>query len=233
MERESLPKFRSRISKLHYENFIQTFSECKENFCIDFATFQSKYPDLQAKFVKWNSRKINERAIYVSTFELEKWKKFPSTKEAEHNLVECHRCSLTYSYQQSLFPVKSIQFKKSQKENNFPYSLNVQIWLECPTSTSNLHSAALIGGGIGQKRDNGLMKKLHNIYYWGNVKTRTPSPQTTFVDLVHGLQSWTTLVDHFCGPLVKHQILPTISRAVIEDSEFRNIELFVSDYLLQ
>ena len=120
LERETLPKFRSRISKLHYENFIQTFSECKENFCVDFATFQSKYPDLQAKFVKWNSRKINERAIYVSTFDLEKWKKLPSSKKAEHNLVECRGCSLTYSYQQSLFPVKSIQFKKSQKENNFP-----------------------------------------------------------------------------------------------------------------
>jgi hypothetical protein len=47
LDGESLPKFRSRISKLNYENFIQTFSECKENFCIDFAVFQSKFPDLQ------------------------------------------------------------------------------------------------------------------------------------------------------------------------------------------
>ena len=34
-------------------------------------------------------------------------------------------------------------------------------------STSNLHSAALIGGGIRQRleRDNKLMKRLHNICY--------------------------------------------------------------------
>jgi hypothetical protein len=33
----------------------------------------------------------------------------------------------------------------------------------------------------------------------GNDKTRTPGPWTTFVDLVHGLHSWTT--DHSRGPL--------------------------------
>ena len=33
------------------------------------------------------------------------------------------------------------------------------------TSTSNLHSAALIGGAIEQERDNKLMKRLHNICY--------------------------------------------------------------------
>jgi hypothetical protein len=82
LDGESLPKFRSRISKLHYENFIQTFSECKENFCIDFAMFQSRFPDLQSKFVKWNSRKINERAIYVATFDTEKWRKLQSSKKA-------------------------------------------------------------------------------------------------------------------------------------------------------
>ena len=30
----------------------------------------------------------------------------------------------------------------------------------------------------------------------GNIKTGTPSPQTTFVDLVHGLQPCTTIMDH-------------------------------------
>jgi hypothetical protein len=30
----------------------------------------------------------------------------------------------------------------------------------------------------------------------GNDKTRTPGPWTTFVDLVRGLHSWTTLEDH-------------------------------------
>ena len=61
-----------------------------------------------------------ERTVYVSKFDLEKWKNLPSSKKAGHNLMECCGCSLTYSYQQSLFPVESIQFKKSQKENNFP-----------------------------------------------------------------------------------------------------------------
>ena len=48
---ESMLKFRSRISKLPYDKFVQTFTECKENFSVDFWAFQSKLPDLQIKFV--------------------------------------------------------------------------------------------------------------------------------------------------------------------------------------
>ena len=40
---------------------------------------------------------------------------------------------------------------------------------------------------------------LKYVIYNGNDKTRTPGPWTTFVDLVHGLHSWTT--DHSHGPL--------------------------------
>ncbi|CAB4002168.1 Hypothetical predicted protein [Paramuricea clavata] len=116
---ESLPKFRSRISKLHYENFIEAFSECKENYSISFATFQKRFQDLHTKFVKWNSRKINERVKYLATFETEKWKKLPSSKKAEHSLQECRGCSHSYSYEQSLFPVKSKQFNNCQDKNNF------------------------------------------------------------------------------------------------------------------
>ena len=43
---------------------------------------------------------------------------------------------------------------------------------------------------------------------WGNDKTRTPGPWTTFVDLVHGLHSWTT--DYSRGPLAKFR-LPNIN----------------------
>jgi hypothetical protein len=42
---------------------------------------------------------------------------------------------------------------------------------------------------------------------WGNDKTRTPGPWTTFVDQVRRLHSWTTFTDHFRGPLAKHRIL--------------------------
>jgi hypothetical protein len=81
--------------------------------------FQSRFPDLQTKFVKWNSRKINERAIYVATFDTEKWRKLPTSKKAEHSLLECRGCSQRYSYQQSLFPVKCNQLKNIQKEIDF------------------------------------------------------------------------------------------------------------------
>ena len=92
----------------------------QRNFSIDFTTFQRKFPDLQTKFAKWNSRKINERAIYVATFDQKQWNKLPSSKKIEHSLLECHECSQRYSHQLSLFPVKSNQFKNNQTENDFP-----------------------------------------------------------------------------------------------------------------
>ena len=91
-EGESLPKFRSRISMLHYDNFVQAFTECKENFSVDFAAFQCKFPELKKKFVRWNSRKINEHVVYLATFEAEKWKKLTSSKKAEHSLMNCVGC---------------------------------------------------------------------------------------------------------------------------------------------
>ena len=52
-----------------------------------------------------------------------------------------------------------VVFKDANKIN-----LNVQIWLECPTSTNNLHSAAVKGGGIGQKRETMDLRKDFIIY---------------------------------------------------------------------
>jgi hypothetical protein len=118
-EGESLPKFRSRISKLHYDNFVQAFTECKENFSVDFRAFQCKFPELQKKIARWNSRKINERVVYLATFDAEKWKKLTSSKNAEHSLMNCVGCSRRYSYEQSLFPVKCNQFKSCQNDNIF------------------------------------------------------------------------------------------------------------------
>ena len=41
-----------------------------------------------------------------------------------------------------------------------------EMYIYCRASTSNLHSAALIGGwGWAKERDNELMKRLHNICY--------------------------------------------------------------------
>ena len=47
-----------------------------------------KFPELQKKIARWNSRKINERVVYLATFDAEKWKKLTSSKKAEHSLNE-------------------------------------------------------------------------------------------------------------------------------------------------
>ena len=58
----------------------------------------------------------NKRTCRISaTVDAEKWKKLPSSKKAEHSLMEFYGCSCRYSYEQSLFPVKSKQFKKKAK----------------------------------------------------------------------------------------------------------------------
>ena len=50
----------------------------------------------------------NKRTCRISaTVDAEKWKKLPSSKKAEHSLMEFYGCSCRYSYEQSLFPVKS------------------------------------------------------------------------------------------------------------------------------
>ena len=91
----------------------------KRIFVLTSQCFKVGFQISKTKFVKWHSRKINERTIYVATFDTEKWRKLPSSKKAEHSLLECRGCSQRYSYQQSLFPVKSNQLENIQKEIDF------------------------------------------------------------------------------------------------------------------
>ena len=143
MKDEGQAKYRSRVMAEHHKRFLGIFSECKDNFAIDLQCFEKKFPDLQQKFVRWNSRKINERSIYITTFNVDTWKLSPS-KKAEHSLMECHGCAHGNSYEQLLFPVKSKQFKSCFQDNVFfAARKSVQEVLEQPTlNRCTKHEAA-------------------------------------------------------------------------------------------
>ena len=118
----------------HHKSLLDTFTEWKDHFAIDLQCFEKKFRDLQQKFVRWNSRKLNERSIYLTTSNVDKWKKLSSSKKAEHSLMECHGCAHGNNYEQSLFPVKSKQFKSCLQDNVFfAARKSVQEVLEQPT----------------------------------------------------------------------------------------------------
>ena len=87
MKDEGPVKCLSCVMAEHHKRFLGTFSECKDNFAIDLQCFEKKFPDIMQKFVRWNSRKINERSIYLTTFNVDKWKQLSSSKKAEHSLI--------------------------------------------------------------------------------------------------------------------------------------------------
>ena len=103
--------FRARRLVEQHRRFMKVFEHCKENFTIERNSyFQGKLLDLQNKFSRWNSRKIDERAKYLDAFSSTSWTNLPLSMKAEHALTNCKGCAKRYSFEQSLFPVKSKQF---------------------------------------------------------------------------------------------------------------------------
>lgn len=119
LEDERQAKYRARVMVEQHRRFVETFSECQGNFAIDFHCFQTKFPGLQQKFTRWNSRKMNERSIYLTTFSIEKWTQLSSSEKDGHSLMECRRCTQGNNYEQSLFPVKSRRFRSISEDNVF------------------------------------------------------------------------------------------------------------------
>ena len=115
---ESISTFRSRLSVAQYQLFVIAFNDRKENFAIPQKYFHAKLTDLQKKFSRWNSRKIEERTHYLNTFSATTWSRLSLAQKDEHSLMDCKGCAQRYSQKQLLFPVKSKQFPTPAAESD-------------------------------------------------------------------------------------------------------------------
>ena len=108
-------EFKFLLRNDSYNNrFTHMFAGRK--FAFDLKTFHRKLPDLRKKFSTWNSRKIQERQLYLDAFSADNWDQQALERKAEHNLMDCQGCFHRYSVFQS-FPVASQEFKGCLKEN--------------------------------------------------------------------------------------------------------------------
>ena len=114
-ENETPKQHQARNVQEIHKRFTHMFAGRK--FAIDFKTFHRKLPDLRKKFSTWNSRKIQERQLYLDAFSADNWDQQPPERKAEHSLMDCQGCFHRYSVFQSFFPVASQEFKGCLKEN--------------------------------------------------------------------------------------------------------------------
>ena len=54
-----------------------------------------------------NFRKLDERAKFLETFSVEKWKELAFEKKKEHTFVECSSCQKNFGAIQSTYPVEA------------------------------------------------------------------------------------------------------------------------------
>ena len=90
---ESILTFRSRLSAVQYHRFVIAFNDRKENFAIPQKYFHAKLTDLQQKFSRWNSRKIEERTHYLNMFSATIWSILSLAQKDEHSLMDCKGCA--------------------------------------------------------------------------------------------------------------------------------------------
>ena len=114
---ESSTKFQARLKQEVFKAYNTAFSDCREQFSIDFVKFHKKLPGLKEAFHKWNFRKANEKSRYLETFCKANWEKLSPTRKKEHCLANCKGCAVRYSEIQAYFPVKSNVLKAGAKRN--------------------------------------------------------------------------------------------------------------------
>ena len=111
-ENETPKQHQARNVQEIHKRFTHMFAGRK--FAIDLKTFHRKLPDLRKKFSTWNSRKIQERQLYLDAFSVDNWDQQPPERKAEQSLMDCQGCFHKYPV---FFPVAFQEFKGCLKEN--------------------------------------------------------------------------------------------------------------------
>lgn len=141
---EGSSKFQARVKQEVFKEYNIVFSECREQFSLDFLKFHKKLPGLKEVFTKWNFRKANEKSQYLEVFSTENWKKLSSPRKNEHSLANCKACKVRYASTQAYFPVKSNVLKGKAKLNPvFAADVEIRKLKEnCKPTKTNIKNAA-------------------------------------------------------------------------------------------
>lgn len=139
---ESNTKFQAQPKQEVYQDYNIAFSDCREQFSIDFMKFHKKLPGLREAFHKWNFRKAGEKAKYLKTFSKTNLEKLSPNRKKEHCLSNCKDCAIRYGDIQAYFPVKSRVLKGKAKMNpvfaaeSEARKMKDQVLINKPTNTN-------------------------------------------------------------------------------------------------
>ena len=141
---ENATKYKIRCIDKHYEEFTNRFSGLR-NFSITREKFVIKAPKIVDAFSNWNSRRYNERKVYLETFSETKWNCLSDSEKTEHSASDCVSCHIKYRNVQNLFPVKYRRLKDASSTLNIA-ATNIQDNISAYSSSTEKgkRSAAII-----------------------------------------------------------------------------------------